>query len=615
MSWRGWLALLLLAPFAAIAVAVQLAISLGVLGLAQSALGVKKRDSVTLDAGVGALQAAARVVDTAWSSPPARLLELNPVTIGAVDDLRASVHAVAVGSQTLTPLAEAAELAVGFDGEPPLLSGSTIDTARLPDLADPVAALHADLQSTSDALAAVPGSGPFGWPLGQVADSAQATTVDLTALAAAAQIAMPDLPEALGSKEPRRYLVAALNDAESFGSGGAPLFAMVVEAVRGTVSVPISGQLESKLSPNNPPIRWEYAGGPPWYRESRKYPFVNSNFHPDFRTASLDMERAWAALGYPEVDGVVTVDVTALATILAWTGPVTSEGFGEVDSDNLIQTVLVDAYREFDSPEGVLERHARNDALISAIKQSLTSPVNVLPAIRGTMRAIPPRHVQAGFGDGTLQDAVESLGAAGALSSGDGDLIGVFSQSGPNKLTVFQERRISQEVRLTDDGGAEIRRTITFVNDVPDDLEGDEDSWAGYTALRARMRVAYRIPLSATDFEISTGTAIPLVKTGREGPYPDERGGQVLWQGHETAPGAATTVDVRYTLPAGTFEPGTYEVQADPQALPRDVRLELRVIPAPGTPIPAQSHNWTSHGGMLAWEGFLDRTLHLEVGR
>ena len=137
----------------------------------------------------------------------------------------------------------------------------------------------------------------------------------------------------------------------------------MVQADKGALSVPISGQLESKLSPNNPPIDWEHAGGPPWYREGKRYPFVNSNFHPDFGTASVDMRRAWAALGYPEVDGVITVDMSALASILAWTGAVESPGFGEISSETLLRTVLVDAYRQFNSPEGVIERHARNEEL------------------------------------------------------------------------------------------------------------------------------------------------------------------------------------------------------------------------------------------------------------
>jgi hypothetical protein len=446
-----------------------------------------------------------------------------------------------------------------------------------------------------------------------VADSLAGAVADLTALAGAAEIAMPDLADALGSKEPKRYLVAALNDAEVFGSGGAPLSAFVVQADKGSLSVPISGQMESKLSPNNPPIEWEHNGGPPWYREGKRYPFVNSNFHPDFTTASVDMRRAWAALGYPEVDGVVTADISALASILAWTGPVDSPGFGEIDAGNLVRTVLVDAYRQFNSPEGVIERHARNEALTSALLADLTRPMNLMAAVRGTMDAIPPRHVQASFDAPALQAAVDALAVDGALSRGAGDLIAVHSQSAPNKLSVFQDRRITQEVQLTAGGGATVRRTVSFTNAVPEGLEGDPSTYRGYLALLARMRVAYRLPLAATDTGITTGNSVSLVPVARTGPFPDDNGGQVLWQGHETDPGDTTTVVMAYTLPDGTFEPGTYEVHADPQALARPAALTVTVRPAPGSPL-LPTPGWSGSGGGLRWSGALDRPLHLAVG-
>ncbi len=439
------------------------------------------------------------------------------------------------------------------------------------------------------------------------------SVADLTQLAGAAEIAMPDVAEALGSTEPKRYLVAALNDAEAFGSGGAPLSAFVVQADKGALSVPISGQLESKLSPNNPPIDWEHEGGPPWYREGKRYPFVNSNFHPDFGTASVDMRRAWAALGYPEVDGVITVDMSALASMLAWTGAVESPGFGTISSENLLRTVLVDAYRQFNSPEGVIERHARNEELTKALVKHLTQPLNLMSAVRGAMDAIPPRHIQASFDAPALQDAIDALAAGGELAQGTGDLIAVHSQSAPNKLSVFQDRRITQEVQLTAEGGATVRRTVSFTNAVPEGLEGDPTTYAGYLALRARMRVAYRLPLTAIGPRITTGNSVSLVPVARTGPFPDEHGGQVLWQGHETAPGDTTTVVMEYSLPAGTFEPGTYEVHADPQALAHPAELKITVQPAPGTSL-AATPGWTGSGAGLEWSGTLDRPLHLTVG-
>ena len=338
------------------------------------------------------------------------------MTLGAMDDLRASAHALAIGSRGLEPLAALGALALGFDATTPMVSGTTIDTTRVPALAEPTAALHEALAATQDALAQVPGSGLLGRPVGAVADSLHGTVADLTVLAEAAEVAIPGLPDALGEQEPKRYLISALNDAELFGSGGAPLFAVMVEAVRGTISIPLSGQLESKLSPLNPPIEWEHIGGPPWLRDNKKYPFVNSNFHPDFTTASQDMRRAWAALGYPEVDGVITVDVNALASILAWVGPVDAGGFGIVSAETLIPTILVDAYREFDSVEGRAERHARNDQLADALKVHLADPMRLLPTVRGALDAIPGRHIQAAFGAEELGAAVGILGATGALA-------------------------------------------------------------------------------------------------------------------------------------------------------------------------------------------------------
>ena len=83
--------------------------------------------------------------------------------------------------------------------------------------------------------------------------------------------------------------------------------------------------------------------------------------------------------------------------MLAWTGAVDSPGFGTISSENLLRTVLVDAYRQFNSPEGVIERHARNEELTKALMKHLTQPLNLMSAVRGTMDAIPPRHIQASF--------------------------------------------------------------------------------------------------------------------------------------------------------------------------------------------------------------------------
>ena len=135
----------------------------------------------------------------------------------------------------------------------------------------------------------------------------------------------------------------------------------------------------------------------------------------------------------------------------------------------------------------------------------------------------------------------------------------------------------------------------------------------GYLALRARMRVAHRVPLGAADLRITTGTTPGLTRPDRTGPFPDDRGGQVLWQGHETAPGAATTVTLSYRLPAGTFRPGTYEMWGDPQPMTLPTSLRVHVSAAPGVALPA-SAGWVAEGTGLTWQGELTRQQHLMVG-
>lgn len=617
---RTVVALVALAPFALAAIVMQLALVLAGAGAAQLALGAQSRSLAQVERGADLLGRSADLVDRIVLGPVSALLATNPLGLRLSGEVTLLARAATDVAQAGAGAARMAAVATGAASGSPLAEGSQVDTDLLATLVTPSHQLADGLAGLRDTLGSTSTSGPVGGPLSELAAPNRDELDEAARLSAALALAMPDLPDALGATGPRRYLVCALNDAELFASGGAPLTAFMIEADDGAISVPISGQLTTDLSPGNPPISWDHAGGPPWYRDGRRYPFVNSNFHPDFRTATTDMTRAWAALGYPQVEGVMTIDVAGLASILRQTGPVRTAGFGQVSADTIVTKVLVDAYREFDTPEGVEARHRNNAELADALGGLITRPGNAPEVVRGILDAIPGRHIQAGFDAPGLQAAVEALGAAGALSDSPGDLVADFSQAAPNKLSVFQDRSIHQDVVLAADGGARVTRTTTFGNDVPEDLGGDPTTWAGYTALRARMRVAYRVPLTATDVAVrvsrdpvdSSGLPGSMPIPSATGPYPDDRGGQVLWQGHETAPRATTTVVLTYRLPAGTFPPDSYRASADPQALLRPVDLTVRVTPADGHTLP-QPEGWHRDGSALVWTATLDRPIDLVV--
>lgn len=491
-----------------------------------------------------------------------------------------------------------------------------------------LAVRHDSLDSLSRAAAgAARSAGVTGWlasgwgalaPVVPAMEPVASAGATLRTISAAGLELAPVLPAALGADGPQQYLVSALNDAELFGSGGAPLNASVLEADRGALTVPVSGSVSAELNPGNEPYPWDVTGGLPWYRPGAEYPFANSNYHPDFRVSGTNMQAAWNALDLAEVEGVITIDVVAVAAVLSATGPVTTQAFGEVSADNVIRTVLVDAYREYPEfpPESNLARQAGNAELQDLVIERLRDPRTALRAVRALWDVLPGRHIQAYMADPALQATVCALGAGGALSEPSGDVLGVFLQSGPSKLAVFQEQRIERRVQLAADGSAQVRQRVRFTNAVPEGLAGDADKYRSYLALTYRQRVAFRIPDSAMEPTVAVDGDRELVRPDATGPFPDSAGAQVLWQGQDIAPRAQSVTEVSYRLPAGTFS-GTdgldYQLTADPQAMVSPPEVELIVEFPAGSASTGQADGWAIDGATATWTGTLDRPLAVGV--
>lgn len=431
--------------------------------------------------------------------------------------------------------------------------------------------------------------------------------------------AAPVLEDALGGQGPKRYLVASLNDAELFGSGGAPLDIALVQLDQGVPSILTTGSIESKFNPGNLPYDWPREGGLPWYKPDKQYPFANSNFHPNFLLSGPNMISAWHGLDQPTVDGVITVDAVAVAAALRELGPIEVPGFGTLSADNLIRKLLIDSYREYSQRGQEDERHERDDRLRTALLDKVASPGAAVAALRGMWPTIQGRHIQVFMADPKANEVARVIGAQADLATGPGDLVGVFMQSGPSKLAVFQDRRIVSDVRLHPDGSADVRQQVTFANDVPADLAGDRESYRGYLALILRQRVAFRIPQAATKPGVRVVGANPIVPEAGVGPYPDQSGAQVMWQGQDIPPGASSTTEVSYRLPAGTFTDGPnlrYRLTANPQALAQPVTLQVNVSLDSGSwPAGAGSQTgWRLDGTTARWQGTLDRTIELDLG-
>ncbi len=269
----------------------------------------------------------------------------------------------------------------------------------------------------------------LGWnPVtGGLAHRLDGVSSSLAVVGAAATSAAPTLPDALGANGPKRYLVCALNDAELYGSGGAPLHVTMIEMDHGNFSTPVSGTTGVSISPGWPSLNWQKVGGLPWYEPTGLYSFGQTTYQPNFPFAAQNIIRAWEVQKYPKLDGVITLDIAAVANILRETGPIDTEGYGHLTADNIRRKVLIDAYRQFpyDVPGANEKRRTFNDALVRKLTAVMTEPGNARGVAAGIAASLPERHLQAYMVSPELQRSVTDLGADGALTTPSGDILGM----------------------------------------------------------------------------------------------------------------------------------------------------------------------------------------------
>ncbi len=299
----------------------------------------------------------------------------------------------------------------------------------------------------------------------------------------------------------RSYLFSGLNDAELFGSGGAPLNGSCGATGPGRADHPRLGFGINGIEPRQRALPLgRLRGACPGIGPAPSTRSRTRTTTPISASPVQTCRAAWNALDLTEVDGVITIDVAAVAAVLNATGPVSTQAFGEVTADNVIRTLLVDAYRDYpdwpvESNSGSAGRQRRTPV---GVIDGLRDPRTALRAARALWDVIPGRHVQAYMADPALQSVVSALGADGALSEPSGDVLGVFLQSGPSKLAIFQQQRIERRVQIAADGSA-AGPPAGHVHErgARGPCRGCQ-AYRGYLALTYRQRVAFRIPESAS---------------------------------------------------------------------------------------------------------------------
>ncbi|MEI7453879.1 MAG: DUF4012 domain-containing protein, partial [Actinomycetes bacterium] len=262
----------------------------------------------------------------------------------------------------------------GKSGTAKIFNNGAIDVDALKALPPRVKSIDLGISATYNNLLAVQANGPLSGPLAAVQAKALTTIAPIQDAMKALVDLAPQLPDALGANGPRRYLIAIGNQAEMRAAGGAPLTLILVEFDQGRITIPIKGQTSTELFPPlNAPVKWWGPSANPFFDINPRYsPMVVANTHPNLEFSAREMAGAWEGGSYPAVDGVVTIDLTAIGSVLNAMGPIQSVAYGEVTGDKLGQILLIDAYAKFGQSDAVARQKANQELLDQLLAKLLS---------------------------------------------------------------------------------------------------------------------------------------------------------------------------------------------------------------------------------------------------
>ncbi len=547
-----------------------------------------------------AAQGSTDLLDASAELPQLSLLNAVPGVTVAVDNWRHAVSAASdITDSTGDLLSLYADLS-GKGGGEKIFSDGAIDLTQLEDLPERVNTAGDLLAAASDDLQAIAAD---TWPartLDRIRDRALAEMEPVQQAVGSLEDIAPVLPDALGANGVRRYLVGIGNQAEMRAQGGAPLTLVLVEFDDGRISIPIKGPTSTQLFPPlNAPVTWYGPQANPFFAGNpRTDPFVVTNTHPNMLFSAKEMAEAWVGGGYPPVDGVITLDLTAIAAVLDATGPVESPAYGTVDGARLGQILLIDAYADF-GQEGALERQQANQELLNDLLDRLLGGDDLVAAARAIASTAPGRHVQLWMRSPELQQLAVDSGASGEVNDPDtGDWSAVYTQNGnQSKVDVFQQRTVVVTVQLAEDGSARVTQQMTVTNATPPDRPAEGTfGRVGYETTWLKAAYLLYVPDAAANYSASYPNGF-TIRPFRNHPqlgngWVDDGFGHKLirivgW----TPPGGQNTVSVSYELPAGTFttDDGAleYRIQAEPQSIFTPAVLTVQVTAPPGwSPVP-----------------------------
>jgi hypothetical protein len=288
------------------------------------------------------------------------------------------------------------------------------------------------------------------------------------ALDAAASAAEP-LQRMLGKDSPTTWLVMAQNPAEIRGSGGLFNAYLLVRFTNGQPEIIEAGsrkQLDGEF-PRAEQIPYkdaiDAATANTWGPALGEW--ASFNLPGDFATVGQLAAAGMAKRGTP-VDGVIAIDPTIVAAVLAGTGPVEHKGV-TIDA-----TTAVDFFTKglYESYPGFDDVAAKDDLAMgltyATVDSALTRPLD-LAGLWGSMgEAISEGHLKVWSADPGIEQWLTTTTASGTLASRPDEIVIRLNNATGGKLDAYAATRFSTDFSRCASEGY-VMATITIENQAP----------------------------------------------------------------------------------------------------------------------------------------------------
>lgn len=476
-----------------------------------------------------------------------------------------------------------------------LFTDNRVDRATLQSVISGARQAGRDLESAQRALQQVRGTTPFlGRIITRQRDAAAAKVYPLAADFTRVEPLLDTLPRALGFDGKRRYLIALLNPAELRYSGGATLAFAPMTWDHGKLDLATAFNLVDDARLRSV-FTWSKVEGNPFHVDDSH--LANATFAPSWSVSGEELLRAWGSATGEHYDGVMAVDVVALARLLDATGPTTVPGRGRLTGANLVKT-LVGSYDQYYPDASAQERN--NTAIAASLQRSLFTGGKYLAKGQALGSAAAGRHLAFYFRDAKTQAGFADLGLDGDLTDAAGDYLGMFTQSTVgSKVDYYQRRSLALDVALGRDGAATDRLQVTLHNDTPPYVGSGADPREGYFTRWSSLAAAVFLPQTAKVDDASLGGQ-PW--DGHLHTFYDH---SFVQQDTVIPPAKSTRLEASYTVPDAATVSGSgqlaYHLAIDPQATVFPASVEVTVHLPEGYHAGSLPAGWSARGSTLTF--------------